>query len=173
MATEQEKNRRVAEQLRLIDDDFLRLYFNDNPEGVEYILNILLERQDLKVLHSETQCEYRSLSGRSISLDIYAEDTNGKRYNIEIQRADSGATPKRARFHSSMLDTKLLQKKEPFRNLAETFVIMLTEHDIMKHGLPLYHYDRICRETGAYLEDDSHIIYVNGAYQNRTTALAD
>ena len=80
MATEQEKNRRVAEQLRLIDDDFLRLYFNDNPEGVEYILNILLERQDLKVLHSETQCEYRSLSGRSISLDIYAEDTNGKRY---------------------------------------------------------------------------------------------
>lgn len=166
MATEQEKNRRVAEQLRLIDDDFLRLYFNDNPEGVEYILNILLERQDLKVLHSETQCEYRSLSGRSISLDIYAEDTNGKRYNIEIQRADSGATPKRARFHSSMLDTKLLQKKEPFRNLAETFVIMLTEHDIMKHGLPLYHYDRICRETGAYLEDDSHIIYVNGAYQN-------
>ena len=43
---------------------------------------------------------------------------------------------------------------------------MLTEHDIMKHGLPLYHYDRICRETGAYLEDDSHIIYVNGAYQN-------
>ena len=37
MATEQEKNRRVAEQLRLIDDDFLRLYFNDNPEGVEYL----------------------------------------------------------------------------------------------------------------------------------------
>ena len=45
-------------------------------------------------------------------------------------------------------------------------MIMLTEHDIMKHGLPLYHYDRICRETGVYLEDDSHIIYVNGAYQN-------
>ena len=44
MATEQEKNRRVAEQLRLIDDDFLRLYFNNNPEGVEYILNILLEQ---------------------------------------------------------------------------------------------------------------------------------
>lgn len=129
-------------------------------------MNILLEWQDLKVLHSETPCEYRSLSGRSISLDIYAEDTNGKRYNIEIQRADSGATPKRARFHSSMLDTKLLQKKGPFRNLSETFVIMLTEHDIMKHGLPLYHYDRVCRETGAYLEDDSHIIYVNGAYQN-------
>lgn len=88
MATEQEKNRRVAEQLRLIDDDFLRLYFNDNPEGVEYILNILLERQDLKVLHSETQCEYRSLSGRSISLDIYAEDTNGKK--IQHRNSKSG-----------------------------------------------------------------------------------
>ena len=68
MATEQEKNRRVAEQLRLIDDDFLRLYFNDNPEGVEYILNVLLQRQDLKVLHSANIAVYPAVPFRWTSM---------------------------------------------------------------------------------------------------------
>ncbi len=101
MATEQEKNRRTAEQLRLIDDDFLRLYFNDNPDGVRFILSVILQRNDLKILRSETQSEYRSLAGRSITLDIYAEDQLGKKYNIEVQRADAGASPKRAWLHAS------------------------------------------------------------------------
>ena len=54
--------------------------------------------------------EYKSpiTDGRSIELDIYAEDKEGKIYDIEVQRADSGADVHRARFHSSMLDTKML-----------------------------------------------------------------
>lgn len=171
MTAEQEKNRRTAEQLRLIDDDFLRLYFNDNKEGVEFILNTILERNDLKVIQSETQCEYRSLSERSIILDIFAEDLLGNKYNIEVQRADLGATAKRARFHSSMLDTKLLKKNEKFDMLAETYVIFITENDIHGHGLPLYHYDRRCRETNDYLNDEAHIIYVNGAYQDSSNSI--
>lgn len=110
MATGQKKNRRTAKQLRLIDDDFLRLYFNDNPDGVRFILSVILQRNDLKVIHSETQSEYRSLAGHSITLDIYAEDQLGKKYNIGVQRSDAGASPKRARFHSNILDTKLLKK---------------------------------------------------------------
>lgn len=166
MATEQEKNRRTAEQLRLIDDDFLRLYFNDNPDGIRFILSVILQRNDLKILRSETQSEYRSLAGRSITLDIYAEDQLGKKYNIEVQRSDAGASPKRARFHSSMLDTKLLKKKEKFDQLSETFVIFITENDVMGRDLPLYHFDRRCEETGEYLGDEAHIIFVNGAYEN-------
>lgn len=171
MTTEQEKNRRAAEQLRLIDDDFLRLYFNDNPDGIKYVLDVILQRQDLKVIRSETQSEYRSLSGRSIALDIYAEDQLGKKYNIEVQRADAGASPKRARFHSSMLDTKLLKKNEKFDLLPETYVIFITENDVMGHGLPLYHFDRRCEETGDYIGDEAHILFVNGSYQNPNNSI--
>ena len=103
---------------------------------------------------------------RSITLDIYAEDQLGKKYNIEVQRSDAGASPKRARFHSSMLDTKLLKKKEKFDQLSETFVIFITENDVMGRDLPLYHFDRRCEETGEYLGDEAHIIFVNGAYEN-------
>ena len=36
----------------------------------------------------------------------------------------------------------------------------------MGSDLPLYHFDRRCEETGEYLGDEAHIIFVNGAYEN-------
>ena len=33
-------------------------------------------------------------------------------------------------------------------------------------GCPLYHIDRMIKETGAYFGDGSHIIYVNGSYKD-------
>lgn len=65
-----------------------------------------------------------------------------------------------------MLDTKLLKKKEKFDQFSETFVIFITENDVMGRDLPLYHFDRRCEETGEYLGDEAHIIFVNGAYEN-------
>ena len=43
-------------------------------------------------------------------LDIFAVDTEGKRYNIEFQRLNSGAVPKRARFNASIIDVSSLKK---------------------------------------------------------------
>lgn len=65
-----------------------------------------------------------------------------------------------------MLDTKLLKKKEKFDQLSETFVMFITENDVMGRDLPLYHFDRRCEETGEYLGDEAHIIFVNGVYEN-------
>ncbi len=65
-----------------------------------------------------------------------------------------------------MLDTKLLKKKEKFDQFSETFVIFITENDVMGRDLPLYHFDRRCEETGEYLGDEAHIIFVNGVYEN-------
>ena len=93
--------------------------------------------------------EYKSpiTDGRSIELDIYAEDKEGKIYDIEVQRADSGADVHRARFHSSMLDTKMLKAKQKFKEIHDSYVIFITENDYMKKGLPLYHVERVVQET--------------------------
>ena len=112
--------------------------------------------------------EYKSpiTDGRSIELDIYAEDKEGKIYDIEVQRADSGADVHRARFHSSMLDTKMLKAKQKFKEIHDSYVIFITENDYMKKGLPLYHVERVVQETQKLFGDGSHIIYVNGSYKN-------
>ena len=97
--------------------------------------------------------------------DVFASDDKGKLYNIEVQRADSGAIPARARFHSSMLDYRELEKSREFKELPETFVIFITENDVLRSEQKIYHIDRIIRETGKNFDDGTHIVYVNGSYK--------
>lgn len=77
---------------------------------MEYILRTILERNDIKVQCTEAQVEYKSATKRSIKLDIRAVDTEGHVLDIEVQRADKGASVRRARFHSSVIDRTLLEK---------------------------------------------------------------
>lgn len=58
--------------------------------------------------------------------------------------------------------------KDDYEKLPETYVIFITENDILKKNLPIYHIDRVIRETGEYFGDEAHILYVNGAYQDDT-----
>ena len=89
-------------------------------------------------------------------------------FNIEIQRADKGAGRKRARYNSSMMDANLLEKGENFEVLPETFVVFITENDVIGKGQPLYRIERCFLETGESFDDGSHILYVNGAYRDES-----
>ena len=65
-----------------------------------------------------------------------------------------------------MLDSDLLEKGKDFSELPETYVIFFTENDVLKENLPIYNIERIITQTGKIFGDDSHIIYINGAYKN-------
>lgn len=159
------------QRLRLIDDDFMTICFNNYIEGAELLLKIILERDDLKVTEVKTQKELKNIQGRSVWLDIYATDKQGCKYNIEIQRADKGAHPKRARYHSSMLDSDMLSPGDGFDALRENYVIFLTENDVLGMNEPIYHIDRIIRERNVQFNDGEHIIYVNGKIRTDNSAL--
>lgn len=73
--------------------------FEDDIEATEFLLKIILQRDDLKVIESKGQVTIKNLLGRSVRLDIKAKDTVGKMYNIEVQRADEGAGEKLAYFY--------------------------------------------------------------------------
>jgi len=132
---------------------------------VEYILRIILDKPDLKVLKVQTQKSVENLYGRSVRFDVFATDDNRKLYNIEVQRADSGAIPARARYNSVMLDYHELQKSRDFKELPDSFVIFITENDVLGGNQKIYHIDRVIRETQSTFDDGTHIIYVNGSYK--------
>ena len=161
----QEKYLEALKKFRLIDDAFFSACFDDNAKDVEYILRIILDKSDLKVLNVQTQKSVENIYGRSVRFDVFATDTKGKLYNIEVQRADSGAIPQRARYNSVMLDYHELNKQEDFRKLPESFVIFITENDVVGDGEKIYHIDRIVKETNKEFGDGTHIIYVNGAFK--------
>ena len=154
-------------ELRLMDDDFFSEALDGKTEAVEYILNTVLERDDIKVKSTKAQAEYKSATKRSIKLDIQAEDVNGRLMDIEIQRSDRGSGVRRARFHSSMIDRALLSKGDDFEDLVDTYVIFITEKDKFGMGIPLYHIERkISEMNNALFGDGAHILYVNGEYRN-------
>ncbi len=153
---------------RLLDDDFLTKCFEGDTASIELVLRIVLEKPDLKVLDVRTQVFVENLLNRSVRLDILATDSTGAKLNVEVQRSDKGAGRKRARYNSSMMDANLLKKGEDFDKLPETWVIFITENDVMGKGLPLYPIERCFLGTGERFEDGSHILYVNGAYRGDT-----
>ncbi len=158
----------AIEKLCLLDDNLMTLVFDRNIEAAELLLKVILQRSDLKVLEVAAQREYKNpmSGGRSITIDIYARDGYGKVYDIEVQRASSGADVHRARFHSSMIDTKMLKAGQEFKEIHDSYVIFITASDVMGAGCSLYHINRIIEETGTYFGDGSHIIYVNGSYKD-------
>lgn len=151
-----------------MDDDFLTKVFED-IECVELLLRIILKKDNLKVTEVHSQHNMKNLQGRSARLDIFAVDSTGDIFNIEVQRRNQGAIPRRARYNSSLIDANVTEPGNEYEKLPESFVIFITENDVMKAGLPLYHIDRFVTETGHLFNDDSHIIYVNSQVKDETT----
>lgn len=156
---------------RLIDDDFMNACFDGNIEGTEFILRIILGKPDLSVKSVRTQQVMKNLLGRDIWLDILATDSNNGEIDIEIQRADKGADRKRARYHSSILDAHLLQAGDDFAELPETYVIFITENDVIGENKPIYTVERQITNVGKAFDDGEHIVYVNGANRDDATEL--
>lgn len=152
----------------MIDDSLFNVALNDNVECVELILRIILDKADLKVETVKTQYTIPNVLSHGVRFDALAT-SNGKIYDIEIQRDDSGAIPRRARYNSSMLDVNSLRAGAKYNELPETYVIFITENDPLKKNKPIYHIDRKIAETGEDFNDGTHIIYVNGANRDDTS----
>ena len=144
-------------QYRLIDNEFMRAFFEDYECTAE-LLRIILNKK-VNVLKVTMEGVLNVTLSRSVRLDILVIDEEGKVYNIEIQRADSGASPKRARLNSAVVDSKMLNSGEKFNVLPDTYVIFITEGNPLKGDKALYHIERRIEEDGRPFGDGSHIIY--------------
>lgn len=152
---------------RLLDDDFMTKVFEDIP-CAELLLQIILDRDDIHVLSVNSQYGLKNLQGRSARLDILATDSRNRIYNVEVQRSDKGAGAKRARYNSALIDANVTEPGEKYEALNETYVIFITENDVMGKAFPIYHIDRVVTETGELFGDEAHIIYVNSQIKDET-----
>ncbi len=163
-----EEHLEMLRNLRLIDDDFMTKVFEDK-ECAQLLLRVILNRDDLTVVNVATQWEIKNLQGKSIILDIYAVDKEGKRYDVEIQRDNEGAEPRRARYNGSLMDANSLQAGQDVKELPENYVVFITENDVLGGKKPIYTIERMVTELDkALFNDGLHIIYVNGTIRDDT-----
>lgn len=154
---------------RLIDDKFFEVVFRKDPKYIEAVIHAIfkqLGRPLVKVQSVSTQVHLSTVEKRDVWLDALAVDEEGKQINIEIQRSlRRKSIVKRARYHSALLDSNTLEAGSDFSELAETYIIFITEKDLRGKGLPAYQADRVFLEDHAPAEDGVHFIFVNGEYE--------
>ena len=159
--------KRTLKELTIMSDAFMRNVFK-KQECTEYLLRVIMEEEELKIVEQVLQKDYKNLQGRSAVLDCVARASGGKYYNVEIQQETEGASPKRARYHSGLLDMNTLNPGKDFSELPETCVIFIARKDTLGCGLPICHVERRIKETGENFKDETHIIYVNSEKQEDT-----
>ena len=158
----------IVKTLCMMNNEFMNVMLENNIPATEKMLRVILKNDKIKVISVQVQNFIQNLYGHSAQLDILAQDENGNYFNVEIQRADEGAPAKRARFYSSTLDTVFLKAGHDYEELPETYVIFITENDILNCNLPIYNIERTIKQNNNDFNDGSHIIYVNSKIQDDT-----
>ena len=160
--------KQVIRSLCMMNNRFMNFMLDDNKEAAQVFLRVILEDDKIKVRNVRIQSFIQNIYGHSSQLDILAQDSEGRYFNVEVQRSDEGAPARRARFYSSILDTHFLQPSKLYEELPDTYVIFITENDVLRDNLPLYDIRRTIKQSARDFEDGSHIIYVNSQCRDDT-----
>lgn len=147
-----ERYKGILKDLTIMSDIFMRNVLKKR-ECLEYVLQVIMEKRDLRVIDLVLQKDYKNLQGRSAILDCVARDSEGRLFEIEIQQDNEGASPKRARYHSGLIDMNTLNPGQDFDELPENYVIFITRDDTLGYGLPVYHVERKIEEVGKSFKD--------------------
>ncbi len=159
------EKKKIIASLTLMDDLFMQVVLEEQA-CTEYILQTILDKSSLKLKEQRLQKRLPNLHGRALVLDCLCTDEKGLLYNIEVQNSSAGAIPKRARYHAALMDTHTLKKGQNFSKLPESYVIFITDKDVLGEGEQLYQIERVIRKSGNLFKDGSHILYFNTARQD-------
>ena len=159
------EKKKIIASLTLMDDLFMQVVLEEQA-CTEYILQTILGKSSLKLKEQRLQKRLPNLHGRALVLDCLCTDEKGLLYNIEVQNSSAGAIPKRARYHAALMDIHTLKKGEKFSKLPESYVIFITDKDVLGEGEQLYQIERVIRKSGNLFKDGSHILYFNTARQD-------
>ena len=88
-------------------------------------------------------------------LDAHCKLGDGREIDVEIQKANDDNHQKRVRYNGSVLTANIMDPGEKYENVPDVCVVFISRFDMFKDGIPLYHVDRVVRETGKIV-DSSH-----------------
>jgi len=123
------------QHFRWIDDTFARVAFKDNPEIAQFVLRIITNISDLILdpCSFSTQYDAKRMAGsRSLMLDVHGGDTQGRKYDLEMEKSDASA--ERTEVHVATMIVEHLHEGDKFTDLSETYVIFMCEHDEVGNG---------------------------------------
>ena len=100
-------------------------------------LEELLQKPIAKVEHIDKEKDLAdTLGAHGIRLDIYIEDEQHTRYNIEMQCVNERNLERRVRYYQGGIDRNSLERGGDYVDLPETYIIFICDFDYCGAGLP-------------------------------------
>ena len=105
------------------------------------------------------------ITSKDIRIDVYAKDSRGKVYDIEMQNSSSYSKynlAKRARYYQSVIDTEELKEGKHYNELPESYIIFVCSFDEFECGRSKYTFRYRCdEEPDLVLQNETNLIILN------------
>jgi predicted transposase/invertase (TIGR01784 family) len=155
------KIREEAKKLNPIDDLMFRKMAEDK-DFCQEILRVILKDDKLVVHEAVPQWAGTNLQGRSVILDAKCVKGNGNQVDIEVQKSDDDDHQRRVRYYNgAILTTNITDPGVKFEKVPDVCVVFISKFDIFEGNQPLYHIDRVVRETQRVVDNGLEEVYVN------------
>lgn len=157
------KKGRTLKDLNLMDD-FLFDVATEDLETCKTIIEFATGKRLKSLRWKEGQKVIHNLPGkRGIRMDFVAEEDDGTRYDVEMQKENQGNLPKRTRFYQALNDAPLLKSGEVgFDKLQPLEIIVICDFDLFKKGKYRYTFENRCEEVPELvMGDECRKIFLN------------
>ena len=150
-----------------IRDAFMFAAVMTDPEICRKVLELALgiPISEAHIQTEKTMAYHSEYHG--VRLDVYADDAEKRRFNVEMQVTLQKFLPKRSRYYHDQIDMDALLAGDSYENLPDTYVIFICDFDPFGEGLYRYSTGTYCRETGNLVNDGVEMIYLNAHGKNR------
>ena len=159
------------ENLTLLNDTFMMVALKDIA-ACQHAIRILMDDPTIEIVEVRTQYRVSRLVFKDSILDILAEDSRGRIYNLEIQRKKDIDHARRTRLYGAMVDSEHLEKGKDYDQMPEVYVIYISETNLWKTG---HTEDPVRKHLDGQKEeydDGLHILYINAAIDDGTEKAA-
>lgn len=149
---------------RSITSDVVFGHVMSKPENCLRLLQLVVPELNIQKVHDVHKQHVidEGLKEKSVRLDIYAQDDQGRLFDIEMQVVRQQDIGKRIRYYQAQMDKDSLSRGKHYYDLNDSYIIFLCPYDPFYHGRSRYefsiredHYHDIKLETG------SHLIFLN------------
>ena len=89
-----------------------------------------------------------AVNARGVRLDVYAETALGV-VDVEMQANPHADLGRRPRYYQASIDSGFMERGSSWRGLLDSYIIFACDFDWPGAGLPVYTFERLCREDSS------------------------
>ena len=163
MGTVQGKTETINfDEIGITNDYMFGTVFRDKEKCKELLQRILKIRlAEIEVVEPQKVMK-TTLIGKGIRIDIYAKDSEGNVYDIEMQTTEETDLHLRTRYYHSEMDSYQIRAGQKYFNLKQSVVIFICTFDPFADDRSIYTFETTCKENkGLVLADKRRTYFVN------------